>query len=367
MNTDRHIQALHRAVGLENEGAFFEAEQLYKQLVRQPRESEMAHYQYAQFLLRMGEYDSAWPHFMLRLEIPAYRERSAASLKEPYWDELNSEVDQKHTILVYADQGIGDALMCARFLTILAERFHHVIFMVFEGYRALFASLSPKITILEFGETLPKFDVHADLFSIPAILNTTLDDIPEPVCLQIEHSDQEPWVDRLPKGTLNVGLAWQGNPLHARDKERSAELIDFNPLIQSPCHFYSLQVGEAESQVSDLPTPLNLTVFPEISESITAIDDKMLKTAALISCLDMVITVDTAIAHLAGALGVPAWVLVSKIPDWRWLMDADTSPWYPASRIYRARERYNWCHPIERMCHDLDAKIRDYDGYSINS
>ncbi len=106
-----------------------------------------------------------------------------------------------------------------------------------------------------------------------------------------------------------------------------------------------------------MPTPLNLNVFPEISESINAVEGKMLKTATLISCLDLVITVDTAIAHLAGVLGVPAWILVSKIPDWRWMMDIDTSPWYPASRLYRAEERYNWHHPIEHMCRDLDKKI----------
>lgn len=357
MTSDRHIKALRRAVGLENEGAFFEAEQLYKQLVRQPKDSEMAHYQYAQFLLRLGEYEKAWPHFMRRLEMPAYRDRAATSLNKPYWDGQNSDIDQMHTILVYADQGIGDALMCSRFLPVLAERFHHVIFMVFEGYRGLFKSLSPKITVMEFGETLPAFDVHTDLFSIPALLNTTPDDIPKAACLKMEPDDQQQWLEHMSSSTLNVGLAWQGNPLHARDQERSARLIDFNSILQSQCNFYSLQVGEAESQISDMPTPTRLKVFPEISGSITATDGKMLKTAALISCLDLVITVDTAVAHLAGVLGVPAWILVSKIPDWRWLMDADTSPWYLESRIYRAQERYDWSHPIERMRHDLDVKI----------
>jgi len=354
---ERHILALHRAVGLENDGAFFEAEQLYKQLVRQPMGGEIAQYQYAQFLLRMGEYEKAWPHFMRRLEMPAYRERAATSLKAPYWDGQSDEIDQIQTILVYADQGIGDALMCARFLPVLAERFHQVIFMVFEGYRALFASLAPEVTIMEFGEALPAFDVHADLFSIPALLNTTPNDIPEPVCLQMKSRDREPWLKRLSGDKLNIGLAWQGNPQHARDQERSAQLLDFNLIIQSECNFYSLQVGDALSQTSEMPTPLNLNVFPEISESINAVEGKMLKTATLISCLDLVITVDTAIAHLAGVLGVPAWILVSKIPDWRWMMDIDTSPWYPASRLYRAEERYNWHHPIEHMCRDLDKKI----------
>lgn len=357
MTLDRHIQALHRAVGLENDGAFFEAEQLYKQLMHQSKGSEIAHYQYAQFLLRMGDYEKAWPHFMRRLEMSAYRERAATSLKVPYWDGQNTEIDQTHTILVYADQGIGDALMCARFLPVLVERFHHVVFMIFEGYRALFASLAPEVTLLEFGEALPAFDVHADLFSIPALLNTTPIDIPEPVCLQIQPRDRQAWMKRLSGDKYSVGLAWQGNPHHARDQERSAQLLDFNPIMKSQCNFYSLQVGEAESQISDMPTPSNLTVFPEISESITAVEGKMLKTAALISCLDLVITVDTAIAHLAGVLGVPAWVLVSKIPDWRWMMDTDTSPWYPASHVYRAEERYDWKHPITRICRDLDAKI----------
>jgi hypothetical protein len=359
VTSHQNIQALHRAVGLENDGFFFEAERLYIQLARQSSGGETAHYQYAKFLLRKGEYQKAWPHFMRRLEMPVYLERTAAFLKAPYWDGRINQIDEMRTILVYADQGIGDALMCARFLSELNARFQRVVFLVFKGYRSLFASLTHEVTILEYGEVLPEFDVHADLFSIPALLNKTLKNITDPVCLKINSRDREPWIRRLSNNRLNVGLAWQGNPLHSRDQERSAQLMDFNPIMQRKCNFYSLQVGEAETQISEIPSPINITVFNEISESINAIEDKMLKTAALISCLDLVITVDTSIAHLAGALGVPAWILISKIPDWRWMMDTDVSPWYPASRLYRAQERYNWYHPIDSMCLDLDQKIRD--------
>jgi len=358
MSSNRHAAALHRAVGLENDGALFEAKQIYKQLVRLPGGVDMAHYQYAQFLLRIGDYAAAWPHFMHRINDPVYRARNASTLNKPYWDATDPVRDRTQTILVYADQGIGDALMCARFLPLLAGRFAHVVFVVFVGFRELFSSLPGGVTVIEFGDPLPDFDVHVDLFSIPALLEVMPEDIPDPVCLHTDPDRAAFWHTRLDTDRLNIGLAWQGNPAHARDAERSAALRDFLPLLECGAVFHCLQVGDAVAQAEGLADASGLHIYREISESAEDSTGKMMETAALTESLDLVISVDTAVAHLAGVLGVPGWVLVSKVPDWRWMMNVDTSPWYPKTRIYRADARYDWAVPVARMRDSLCEKLR---------
>ncbi|MGJ3258667.1 MAG: hypothetical protein ACFE0S_03600 [Rhodospirillales bacterium] len=362
MTNDRFKVALHRAVGLENDGAFFEAEQIYQQLLRQNANIEMLHYMYAQFLLRKGEYRAAWPHFLKRVEDTVYKERSAARLSKPYWDARDPDAEAGQTILIYADQGLGDMLMCARFLPAVAARFEKTVFMVYPGFRALLSSLPPEIEVIEFGDPLPAFDVHADLFSVPALLDVLPETLPSPKCLSIDPSHIDAWRAGLDPSRLNVGLCWRGNPNHMRDAERSARLADFRPLLDTGAVFHCLQVGDALQEIDDLPDTLQLVVHRKISESVDAETGKMIDTAALASCMDLVISVDTAVVHLAGALGLPLWIFVPKCPDWRFMMDVEFSPWYPESRIFRCKERYDWSHPVaearRRLMHMVAEKAQ---------
>ena len=344
-------EALHRAIGLEKDGNLFAAEQIFRQLIRRPNPPDLAHYQYAQFLLRRGEYAEAWPHFMKRLESSLYRERSTATLRQPYLHSPEAGAISDKCVLVYCDQGIGDAIMCARYIPLLAARSARVVFNVFMGFRELFSSLAeiPNVEIIEFGDPVPDFDVHIDLFSLPALFETTVDTIPPPEWLHADRACKTYWQTKLPADGLNIGLVWQGNVSHSRDAERSAKLADLAPLLDTGHTFVSLQAGAGTKQIEALDNAQRMICFDEIADGIHLKTQQMVHCAALIDCLDLVISVDTAMAHLAGALGKPAWVLVTKIPYWVFMMEGPHTPWYPKTTVFRARERYKWDHEVSDM------------------
>lgn len=344
MSSAQLQEALHRAIGRENDGAMFEAEQIFRQLVRRPNPPDLTHYEYAQFLLRRGDYAEAWPYFMKRLESIIYRDRSSASLVQPYLGNVATDVIGDKSVLVYCDQGIGDAIMCARYIPLLAARSAKVVLTVFQGFRDLFSALAEirNVEIIEFGDPLPDFDLHADLFSLPALFETTLDTIPSPEWLHADQSDKALWQAKIPANGLKIGLVWQGNVSHSRDAERSAKLVDLSPLLDTGHTFVSLQAGPGTEQIEALNNPDRMTCFDEIADGIHEKTRQMVNCAALIDCLDLVITVDTAMAHLAGALGKPAWVFVTKVPYWVYMLEGSRTPWYPKSTIFRARERYKW-------------------------
>lgn len=348
----RFQEALHRAVGLENDGKMFEAEQLYRQLTNLARAPELAHAQYGQFLLRRGDYAEAWPHFMKRLDDEVYRSRSTATLTKPYLKAIDRETLKDQTVLVYCDQGIGDAIMCARYIPLLAEMSAGVVLTVFHGFRELFSPLSTSgnVTVIEFGDKLPPYDVHVDILSLPAIFATTTDTIPPPDWLKPMPEWQDLWASEVPQtDELNIGLVWQGSVAHSRDEERSAKLTSLLPLFETPHRFYSLQAGPGVQQIPDLPDTAVLHRYEDIEADIDMPSGQMVKCAALIDRLDLVITVDTAIAHLAGALGKPFWLLTVMVPYWVFMLEGETTPWYPKARLFRTAERYNWDGVIARM------------------
>lgn len=352
MSRDARLQqALHRAVGLENDGQLFDAEQIYRQLTARPAALPHAHYQYAQFLLRRGDYEAAWPHFMRRLEDPEYTSRSAARLTQPYMTSCAQDALAGRTVLIYCDQGIGDAIMCARYIPLLAARAARVVFIVFEGFRELFAALGEidNVDVAEFGDKLPAFDVHADLFSLPALFDARPHNIAPPEWMRAESDWRGLWESRLPSDGMNIGLVWQGNPSHNRDAERSAALADFRPLFETGHTFVNLQAGHGVVQMDEPDAPASLLKFNEITDGIHIKTGQLVNCAALIDCLDLVITVDTAMAHLAGALGKPAWVLVTKIPYWVFALEGPATPWYPKARVFRATERYKWDAEVAEM------------------
>lgn len=343
--------AVHRAVGFENDGSFFEAERLYRQLVSRENAPPEAHYQFAQFLLRKGEYLEAWPHFLRRIEAAEYRERSAAQLTQPYLQKVDAATLADKTVLVYCDQGIGDAVMCARFIPVLANIADHVVFMVFEGFGDLFSSLalSNDIDVIEFGTPLPHFDVHADLFSVPALIGVTSETLPDACWMTPDTEWRVHWGRQLRHDGLKIGLAWQGNAAQARDEERSAAFADLTALFDCDHTFVCLQAGEALEQVDAVRAPDNFVIYDEISNGINGTTGRLVDCAALIAELDLVISVDSVMTHLAGAVGTPAWLLAPKVPYWVWMEEGLYSPWYPKTRIFRASERYSWRTEVASM------------------
>jgi hypothetical protein len=230
-----------------------------------------------------------------------------------------------------------------------------VILWVDDPLLSLLSGLSGVSQLIGKSDLLPTFDLHCQICSLPLAFRTRLETIPADVYLpRPAHARVEAWENRLqnrlgPRRKLRVGLAWSGNPNHSNDLNRSLQLPKLAPLLDLDAAFVSLQKE---------PRPDERAQFEQMGiVDLTALLTDLAETAALMSCLDLVITVDTGVAHLAGALGSPTWVLLPYTPDWRWLLGRDDSPWYRSVRLFRQDERRNYVPVIERVREALQARL----------
>jgi tetratricopeptide (TPR) repeat protein len=300
-------------------------------------------------LLR-GDFEAGWACREVRWAVPGLP-IVYPKFSQPMW--LGESDIAGKTILIYSDEGLGDAIQFVRYMPMIAAR----------GARVILAVQSPLVPLLSGVdgvslcvardpiEALPASDVYCPMMSLPLAFRTRLDTIPAGISyLPAPPEDRVRfWSDRLPSpNKLRVGLVWSGNPNHRGDRHRSIPLREFARILDVDVTFVSLQkelrpddkVILDESCIFD-PTA-DLTDFGE--------------TAALLSCLDLVIAVDTSVAHLAGALGRPTWLLLPYTPDYRWLLDRDDSPWYPTVRLFRQSERRDWTEVIERVRSELAVR-----------
>jgi hypothetical protein len=199
------------------------------------------------------------------------------------------------------------------------------------------ASLAGVAQVVTAGETLPDFDLHCPLLSLPLAFGTRLETIPaETPYLHAPPNKRAEWGARLgTKHSCRVGLAWSGNAAHKRDELRSIALSALLPLLSTGATIVSIQKDLRSADAALLDGHRDIV---QVADALADFSD----TAALVSNLDLVITVDTSIAHLAGALGAPVWILLPYLPDWRWLLDRDTSPWYPTARLFRQDQTRSW-------------------------
>jgi tetratricopeptide (TPR) repeat protein len=270
----------------------------------------------------------------------------------PLWD---GSTFAGQTLLVHAEQGFGDTFQFMRYLPLVAERGGKLLFECqHESLREILtASLRGSAFVYVRGEVLPEFQFQAPLLSLPRIFGTTLETIPSsfPYLLPLA-KDQEAWRERMkPDHGIRVGLVWAGRS--KPDPKRSASLRAFAPLASVPgTVFYSLQVGDGSEQALDPPAEM---ILRDVTAELADFSD----TAALIANLDLIITIDSAAAHLAGALGKPVWLLLPYAADWRWLTGRNDSPWYPDMRLFRQERPGDWSGPIAaivKMLRDIRAR-----------
>jgi tetratricopeptide (TPR) repeat protein len=307
-----------------------------------------AHTNLAQILLTLGRLKEGWRENEWRFRCtPRYRARPFA---RPQW--LGELLDNR-TLLIHAEQGLGDAIQFIRYAPVIAAA-HPAARVVVETHRELlelFAGLAGIAQLIPAGDSLPPFDLHCPLLSLPLAFGTTLETIPATVdYLHAQPHLIEQWTRALgPRapGEKRVGLVWAGRPTHHNDRRRSMLLADFAPLAAIPnVTFHSLQKGPAAEQAKRPPTGLRLIDH-------TAELEDFMQTAALIGCLDAVIAVDTAVAHLAGAMGKPVLLLLPRSADWRWLRGRSDSPWYPTMRIVRQCRWGEWGDAVERLAMEI--------------
>ena len=302
--------------------------------------------------LLLGDYATGWREYEWRLRIPeiAGTPANAAIANLPRWDGSDPA---GRTILVHGEQGFGDCIQFARYLPLLIGRGADVIVVCPRPLVRLFGSL-PGVCVVADGDPPPRADLHVPIASLPLAFATTPATIPTfAAYLRADVRLAAAWRDRLRPhragGRRLVGVAWAGNPAQAEDRWRSLHLNDLAPLAAATgVRFVSLQKGPAAAQAAMPPPGLDLL---DVSGSLHDFAD----TAALVSQLDLVIATDTSVAHLAGALGKPAWTLIRYAADWRWSLTGDDSAWYPSMRLFRQAARGDWSLVVTDLLNRLKA------------
>ena len=299
--------------------------------------------------LLLGDFEQGWAESEWRARSTAFSGK-LLELDEPRWQ---GEDLRGRTIFLYGEQGFGDNIQFVRFLPAVAQRADKVLLQVPQALEALVApTLPPHCELLRQGARLPRIDFHCPLMSLPAVLGTRIDTIPADVpYLHADAQQVARWRERLPRDTLNVGIAWSGKPTHTNDHNRSMTLAQFRAVAAPGCTFVTLQPQLREADRA------TLAQWPQLRDLGREMRD-FADTAALVEALDLVVSVDTGVAHLAGALGKPLWVLLPHVPDWRWLLEREDSPWYPGARLYRQDASRAWEPVLARVSEDLALRAR---------
>jgi Flp pilus assembly protein TadD len=299
-------------------------------------------------LLLKGDYDAGLPHHEWRWRVRDLP-MGGRRFDQPAWrgEPLNGA-----RILLHAEQGAGDTLQFLRYASLVTARGGRVFVEVPPELKRLAQSLKNVEQVLGTGEPLPAFDQHCPFMTLPLAFGTTVATIPGGVpYLAAPETLQAEWRARLAANPgPRIGLIWAGRPEHRRDRERTIALAALAPLAASGATFYSLQKGPAAERAKAPPPGM---VLHDIAKDFGDFAD----TAAAMSALDLVITVDTSPAHLAGAIGRPVWVLLAYAPDWRWLLEREDSPWYPTARLFRQATRGDWASVIARVAAELERYV----------
>jgi tetratricopeptide (TPR) repeat protein len=328
-----------RGLSLQALGRHQDALGDYAKAITLARDYVDAHFNEALALLTVGEYARGFAEYEWRWK----RSIARRSLGKPLW--LGEYPLGRKTILLHAEQGLGDTIQFARYAPLLAQGGATVLLEVQPELKDLLSGLEG-VRVFARGEALPAFDVHCPLGSLPLAFKTTLTTVPVGIpYLGASEERIATWGARLEAlPGKRVALAWAGNPNHINDRNRSIALARLAPLLSMPgVSVVGIQRDVPESDRAPLA---GLT---HLGEELADFQD----TAAVIALCDLVVTVDTSVAHLAGAMGRPLWVLLPFWPDWRWTLDAERSPWYPDARLYRQGANGDWDAVIARLAAEI--------------
>ena len=345
-----HAAASNRGNSLLDLGRMEEALKAHETAVERDPFNPGAQYNLALTELRLGDWEHGWAGYESRWRFREVHRRPRV-FKQPRW---NGEALNGQRILLHAEQGLGDTIQFCRYAALVAARGGLPILQVQPAAERLMRSLA--VVRAGLAETAvlgtePHFDLECPLMSLPAVFGTTVETAPwagaylgaDPALApqkRVEFPDFQ--------SGLRVGLAWAGNPRYRADSQRSMQLKTMLPLLRAvSATWISLQKGEPAEQLLHLPD--EVFIWDGSSH-----ERDLAETAALVATLDMVITTDTCIAHLAGAMGKPVWILLPHLADWRWMQDTELTPWYPTARLFRQRAPANWVELLERVIAELD-------------
>jgi len=316
-------------------GRHTEALEFCAQAVAANQNHANAQWNLALLKLRLGDYPGGFEKYEWRWK-RAEGAKKLRKFEQPLW--LGGEPVAGKTILLHAEQGLGDTIQYVRYAPLLVNQGARVVLEVQPPLKSLLSKIGAGIEVIGSGEDIPSFDLHCPLMSLALALRTELATIPADIPYLTPPGERiVQWEGLLPKRQgLRVGLAWSGNANHKDDHNRSVPLDRMASLFDVPnIQFVNLQ---KEMRASDAATLEADARIVNVGRDFGDFTD----TAAAVANVDLVISVDTSVAHLAGALGKPVWVLVPFCPDWRWLLDRDDSPWYPTARLFRQPAIGDW-------------------------
>ncbi|MBC8338312.1 MAG: tetratricopeptide repeat protein [Rhodospirillales bacterium] len=332
--TEAHINLGN---ALKSRGDWDGAMDAYKSALSLEPDNAETHWNNAQVLLMTGQFPEGWAEYEWRMKCEGFQSL-IWSASGPPWD--GSSLEGK-TILVFCEQGFGDSIQFVRYAETLSAMGGKVIVKCPPQLQALFETTPGVSRAVSRLDRTVEYNVQASLLSLPRLLGTNLDTIPATVPYLTPPEKQ---AAKLPEnGSLKAGIVWAGNPAHKNDQNRSIDLNLLKPLLAvDGFDFYSLQFGERSQDITRLELENDIVDLSGNLEDFSA-------TAAVMRNLDLILSVDTSVVHLAGALGKPVWTLLPFVPDWRWLLGRDDSPWYPSMRLFRQQAPGDWQGVIENV------------------
>ena len=338
---------LNRGMALAQLRRFEEAIASYGEVLARRKDNADAHFNRALALLTIGDYRHGFEDYEWRWRrtgVPAPKNRGRR-----LW--LGEFPLAGKTILLHAEQGLGDTIQFARYAPLVAAQGAKVVLEVQPELKSLLSRLDGVTAVVARGEAPPPFDVHCPLGSLPLARKTELPVVPAPIpYLSADHAHLQKWSARIEKlPHPRIALAWAGNPAHDNDRNRSIALSALAPLLAMPASFISIQRDVRSADAAQLAATAQLT---HLGGELADLND----TAGVLAMCDLLITVDTAPAHLAGAMGRPVWVLVPFAPDWRWMLDGEITPWYPSARVFRQSALADWNAVIARAAAALQSR-----------
>jgi hypothetical protein len=321
-----------------------EALESYAQAQRLEPDLANAHWNESLARLVLGQFELGWRKYAYRWRVPGAAPRLTVNPLERLQDVPGRRV------LLWSEQGYGDTLHFCRYAALLAARGAQVFLEVQSPLKELLGTLERVDGVFARGEALPAFDLQASLLDLPGLFDTRLDGIPARTpYLSANPARIGYWRDRLPAsdGALRIGLCCSGNPQHLYDAQRSMPLAALTPLRER-AQLFLIQKDLREADAEAARSHPNLHF---LGESIRDFAD----SAALVELMDLIVSVDASLAHLAGALGKAVWILLPWAPEWRWMLDRTDCPWYPTATLFRQGSAGDWGGVVQRLAAALDT------------
>ncbi len=333
-----HLAHYNLGIEFQNKGDFSQALIHYNKSIELKPDFYDAYWNRALLLLLLGKFKQGWKDYEFR-----FKKKNPIDTRTFNKQKYKNTPLKNKKILILSEQGFGDNIQFIRYLPLLKKQGAYIILECKEELKPLFENLkeADKL-IIKNKEHFPDFDFYIHIMSLPGIFNTNLSNIPKTLKFNLKDSLSAEIKKEFNTSNLKIGIAWKGNPNNENNRKRSTNLENFKLLKNPGIKLFSLQKGETSEQINDSEI-INLNNYL----------NNFLDTANIINHFDLIITVDTSIAHLSGTLNKPTWTLIPYIPDWRWGLNKKTTPWYPSMRLFRQESQNNWKPVFEKIKKEL--------------